>query len=188
MRFALIAAAMLAGGIAVAAAQSMSGMNMNGMDHQAMMARSSGLHESGQSAFGAITEIITQLEADPNTDWSHVDIGALRQHLIDMNEVTLNADIREEPAAGSIRYVVTGNGRTRDSIQRMVVGHARSMGDAAHWTLTAEQTADGAIVTARPKQPGDLARIHALGLLGMMAEGSHHQTHHWMLANEAAMH
>ena len=44
-----------------------------------------------QEAFGAIKEIIGTLEADPNTDWSKVDIGALREHLIDMNEVTLNS-------------------------------------------------------------------------------------------------
>ena len=185
MRLVLIAAVMLGSVAAVAGAQTMSGMS--GTDHDAMMARSAGLQESGQSAFGAITEIVNRLDADSRTDWSHVDIDALRQHLIDMNEVTLNADIRAESAGNGMRYLVTGNGRTRDAIQRMVIGHARSMGDAAHWTLTAVQTADGAIVTATPKQSGDLARIRALGLLGMMAEGSHHQTHHWMLANEAAM-
>lgn len=185
MKLAVLAAAMLAAAATLAAAQT---MNMPGMDHDGMMARSAGLRESGQSAFGAITEIVDRLEADPNTDWTHVDIPALRQHLVDMNEVTLNADIRAEPAGNAIRYVVTGNGRTRDAIQRMVVGHVRSMGDTTHWTLVAQQTSNGAIVTATPKQPSDLARIRALGLIGMMAEGSHHQTHHWMLANDAATH
>ena len=46
----------------------------------------------GQDAFGAIQEIVQILDADPNTDWSKVDLEALRQHLIDMNEVTLRAD------------------------------------------------------------------------------------------------
>jgi hypothetical protein len=40
----------------------------------------------GQDSFGAIQEIVRILEADPNTDWSKVDLEALRQHLIDMNE------------------------------------------------------------------------------------------------------
>ena len=31
------------------------------------------------------------LEADPTTDWSKVNIGALREHLIDMDEVTMRA-------------------------------------------------------------------------------------------------
>jgi hypothetical protein len=31
------------------------------------------------------------LKANPRTDWSKVNIAALREHLIDMNEVTLQA-------------------------------------------------------------------------------------------------
>jgi hypothetical protein len=46
----------------------------------------------GQEAFGTIQEIVQILEADPKTDWSKVDLEALRQHLIDMNEVTLKAE------------------------------------------------------------------------------------------------
>ncbi|MCP6769380.1 hypothetical protein NL529_31490, partial [Klebsiella pneumoniae] len=42
----------------------------------------------GQEAFGTIQEIVRILEADPATDWSKVNIGALREHLIDMDEVT----------------------------------------------------------------------------------------------------
>ena len=45
----------------------------------------------GQDAFGTIQEIVQMLEADPATDWSKVNIAALREHLIDMNEVTLHA-------------------------------------------------------------------------------------------------
>jgi hypothetical protein len=39
--------------------------------------------EPGQGAFAAIAEIIALLEADPNTDWSKVDITALREHLVE---------------------------------------------------------------------------------------------------------
>ncbi|MGA7666054.1 MAG: hypothetical protein WBW13_14615, partial [Pseudolabrys sp.] len=41
----------------------------------------------GQDAFGTIQEIVQTLQSDPKTDWSKVNIDALRQHLIDMNEV-----------------------------------------------------------------------------------------------------
>lgn len=51
----------------------------------------------GQDAFGAIQEIVSILDLDPNTDWSKVDIAALREHLIDMNEVTLHAVANELP-------------------------------------------------------------------------------------------
>ena len=45
---------------------------------------------------GAIGEIVRILEADPKTDWSKVNLEALRQHLIDMNEVALHADAAVE--------------------------------------------------------------------------------------------
>ena len=67
-----------------------------GMNHHGMMG---GISSPGQAAFGAIEEIVQKLEADPATDWSKVNIGALREHLIDMNEVTLRAD------AGSARSI-----------------------------------------------------------------------------------
>lgn len=48
--------------------------------------------EAGQDAFAAIQEVVL-LEADPDTDWSRVDIDALRDHLIDMHLVTLYAKV-----------------------------------------------------------------------------------------------
>ena len=54
------------------------------------------------------------LEADPKTDWSKVDIEALRRHLIDMNNVTLYADVRSEPVEGGMRFTVTGAGAVKD--------------------------------------------------------------------------
>src|SRR5438270_319404 len=41
--------------------------------------------EPGQSAFAAIQEIVQILEGDSRTDWTKVNIEALRQHLIDMS-------------------------------------------------------------------------------------------------------
>ena len=178
MKIALIAGAVLLVSGAAALAQSMD--HMPGMDHAAMASRE--LTQPGESAFGAIQEIVEKLEADPNTDWSRVHIDALREHLIDMDEVTLHATIQGQPMDGGMRYTVSGTGRTLEAIQRMVVGHAQAMGDAAHWTMTAQRTPTGAVVTVMVKQPSDLPRIRALGLIGMMSDGAHHQVHHWYLA------
>lgn len=178
MKRILIAGAVFVAAAATAFAQ---GTGHGAMDH-AGMSQPSGLTQPGQSAFAAIQEVTERLSADPSTDWSNVNMEALREHLIDMDEVTLRARIRAEPIAGGVRYILTGDGRTREAIQRMVLGHASAMGDAEHWTMTAERSANGAVVTAMAKQASDLPRIRALGLLGMMSEGAHHQPHHWMLA------
>ncbi|MFW1924327.1 hypothetical protein ACG90D_19965, partial [Acinetobacter geminorum] len=60
--------------------------------------------QPGQDAFAAIQEIVQILEADPRTDWSKVNIDALREHLVDMSNVTLSAQVKTEPLEGGIRY------------------------------------------------------------------------------------
>ncbi|MGH7392227.1 MAG: hypothetical protein ACREM3_22630, partial [Candidatus Rokuibacteriota bacterium] len=65
----------------------------------------------GQDAFGAIAEVVEILEADPNTDWSKVDLERLRQHLIDMNEVMLRSAVTQAPVPGGLGMDVTGTGR-----------------------------------------------------------------------------
>ena len=92
---------------------------------------------SGQDAFGAIQEIVARLEADPATDWSKVNLEALRQHLIDMNEVTLRADATATPVAGGLSVAITGSGRTLAAIQRMVPAHAQEIDGLNHWRVTA---------------------------------------------------
>lgn len=95
---------------------------------------------SGQDAFGAIQEVVGLLEADPATDWSKVNIGALRNHLIDMHEVTINAVAVERSLANGVQITVTGQGRTRGSIQRMIPAHTKelvALGWAAHTELLA---------------------------------------------------
>jgi hypothetical protein len=77
--------------------------------------------------FGAIQEIVRMLDADPKTDWSKVNLEALRQHLIDMDEVTLKADAATKQIDGGIEVTVTGMGRTVEAIQRMVPAHANEV-------------------------------------------------------------
>ena len=139
------------------------------------------LKEPGQGAFAAIQEAVEALDADPNTDWSKISIDRLREHLIDMDEVTLHAQLKSQDIPNGSRIIVTGHGRTLDAIQRMVVAHAKAMGDYPLFTMTAEATSDGAIVTLLAKHPADVAHVRALGLIGALSEGMHHQMHLWMI-------
>src|SRR5579872_26278 len=68
--------------------------------------------EQGQAAFAALQEIVRILEADPHTDWSKVNLDALREHLIDMSRVTLDAHAIVHRIPGGTRITVTGAGRT----------------------------------------------------------------------------
>ncbi|QKC95792.1 hypothetical protein [Mesorhizobium sp. NZP2298] len=159
-----------------------------GMDHKMHMRMMSGQAtgaevptEPGQGAFAAIQEIVAILEADPHTDWSKVDIDALRAHLVDMNAVTLAADVKSEPVAGGTRFLVTGSGAVRDSVRRMVKAHAATMNGVDGWRFDASDIDGGASLTVWPPA-ADAAKLRGLGFFGLMAQGMHHQHHHMMIA------
>ncbi|MEO6610353.1 MAG: hypothetical protein ABIN69_17990 [Aestuariivirga sp.] len=154
------------------------------MDHSKMMAQSTAQQptEGGQSAFAAIAEIVALLEADPKTDWSKVDIEALRQHLIDMNNVTLLANVNEIDQGNVVTFEVTGTGLVIDSIRRMVMAHASTMNGVDGWDYAAKEIEGGSSLTVTPPDSASKIKLKGLGFIGMMASGMHHQQHHWMIA------
>lgn len=140
----------------------------------------------GQEAFGTIQEIVRILEADPSTDWSKVNIGALREHLIDMDEVTMRAAAKTRMLDDGIEFTVTGAGRTLPAIKRMVPAHAavlRSLG----WNATTADLPDGVKLTVIASEAQPLVKLKALGFIGIMAQGAHHQAHHLMIAKGEMM-
>ena len=151
-------------------------------DHGAMTMGSGMPEGTGQAAFAAIQEIAVMLDANPATDWSKVDIEALRQHLIDMNNVTLGAAVGAVEVEGGIRFSVSGEGSVRESVRRMVMAHAATMNGVDGWTFVAATSDTGAILTVSPPDQASMVKLRALGFIGVMARGMHHQQHHWMLA------
>lgn len=138
--------------------------------------------QPGQAAFAAIQEIVEILEADPATDWSKVNIDALRQHLVDMDNVTLRAEVTNEPIDGGMRFVVSGAGPVRASIQRMVTAHAKIMNGVGNWTFAASNTDNGAVLTVTVPAK-DVEQLRGLGFFGVLTWGMHHQAHHLMIAH-----
>ncbi len=139
--------------------------------------------ETGQSAFAAIQEIVVMLEADPTANWSKVDIEALRQHLIDMNDVTMGAVVDAKQAGASMRFAVSGDGQVQESIKRVVMAHAATMNGVDGWKFVLETSDKGAVLIVTPPDKTSMMKLRGLGLIGILTLGMHHQQHHWMLAN-----
>lgn len=157
--------------------------------HQGMMGARANVHATpttpimpGQDAFGAIQEIVQILDADPKTDWSKVDLEALRQHLIDMNEVTLRADAAPKEIDGGLEVTITGSGRTLAAIQRMVPAWAQTMNGHQGWSTKAASSPNGELVTVTATDPKEIQHIRGLGFIGLLVSGSHHQPHHLAIA------
>jgi hypothetical protein len=141
----------------------------------------------GQEAFGTIQEIVRILEADPATDWSKVNIGALREHLIDMDEVILRARASERPLEDGIEITVTGEGRTLSAIKRMVPAHTREL-VALRWGASAQDLPNGVKLVVTSSDPQQVIKLKALGFMGIMVQGGHHQPHHLMIARGQLIH
>ncbi|HHS94800.1 MAG TPA: hypothetical protein ENK63_05635 [Rhodobacterales bacterium] len=143
--------------------------------------------QPGQGAFAAIGEIVATLEADPATDWSTVDIDALRDHLVDMDLVTTRSTAQSTPIEGGLRFTVHGSGDVTGAVQRMVLAHAAIMDGVGDWHFAAQQIDDGAILDVTVPE-ADRARLAGLGFYGVMASGMHHQAHHWAMATGSNPH
>jgi hypothetical protein len=141
----------------------------------------------GQDAFGAIQEIVRILNADPKTDWSKVDLEALRQHLIDMNEVTLRADESAKTIKGGLLIAVTGSGRTLVAIRRMVPEWAKMANGLNGWSTKTAPLPNGELLTVTANKPKEVQHIRGLGFIGLLASGSWHQQHHLMMARGEMM-
>ena len=137
--------------------------------------------EQGQSAFAAIEEIVLALNADPNTDWSKVDISGLREHLVDMELVFTDAAVQTSEVQNGFAYTVTGTGKTTGAIQRMAFAHSGIMNGVGDWTFSPVEHDAGVVLTVTTAAD-DMDKLRAIGFFGIMAMGMHHQEHHWMMA------
>jgi hypothetical protein len=136
----------------------------------------------GQETFGAIAEIVAILRADPATDWSSVNVAALRRHLLDMDALVMRAQANEEVIDGGLRIAVARTGPAGDAASRMVPAHAPVLQDETGWSSVAEVGDDTIVWTVTAASEQEAAQIRALGFFGLMATGAHHQPHHLAIA------
>jgi hypothetical protein len=129
-------------------------------------------------------EIANMLQADPTTDWSKVNMDALRAHLIDMDNVTMQAHVVTTPVPGGARFDISGDtDPVRQSIRHMVASHT-SMADGVDGRHEVSRpTQAGASMTVTGRSDADQPAIRALGFFGLLTGGGvHHQLHHLMMA------
>lgn len=158
--------------------------------HAGMEAASpSSPREAGQDVFAALREVIQRLELDPSTDWSKVNIGALRAHLVDMDNVMLRAEARATDIPQGVRFDVTATDpAVVASIRRMVTAHARTDDGGVARRMEARELPQGASLTVTGAGPDELVRLRALGFFGLISQGDHHGPHHLAMASGAAGH
>ena len=149
------------------------------------MSSSTVLQAPGQAVFGAVQEAIRRLEADSTTDWSTVDVARLRRHLLDMHRVAVHVTVEEKTSIeNGVRLRVRPTTEAaRASLDRVLDAHPHMLKQEAGWSMTVEEVDGAYVLRTTTDDPADTAKIRALGYMGLLAYGQHHQRHHWHLVN-----
>lgn len=142
------------------------------------------LTEPGNDIFGTIQEVVQKLEANPDTDWSQVNLEALRQHLLDMKAFTEEVEVisKREIENGVEITVRPNTDRAGQALGRLFKMHPTMIKKEKGWDMQATQSEGDWIITCTTDTASEVAKIRALGYIGLLAEGAHHQRHHWMIA------
>ena len=144
--------------------------------------------ETGQSQLAAIAEIVSLLRNDPETDWYQIDIKLLRDHLVDMDNVTTKALVERTVDELSATFLITGDEVAAASIQRMVLAHSPMLQQSSDWSVLAQEQEGGAKMMIQASSEDDFNQVLGLGFFGLMTIGAHHQQHHLMIATGQSPH
>lgn len=146
--------------------------------------------EAGNDAFATIQEIITLLNDDPDTDWKQVNIEALRMHLVDMHDMTINVDVVSQKAIpnGLIAVIEPATRRAAGALARVLMAHPAQLQQETGWTMSVNQRGHRYALTVTTENVQEIDKIRGLGYIGLMAYGKHHQPHHWSMATGNSPH
>ncbi|MCI2401026.1 hypothetical protein [Aliiroseovarius subalbicans] len=158
----------------------------NSHDHSAGGQSMAVPEEPGQGAFASIAEIVALLRADSDTNWSRVDIAGLRQHLIDMDNLITHAEATVEQVPHGVMFRVGLTGPGGEAVRRMVPAHAPALAIETGWSSVAAIGRHEVTWTVTSSDEVDV--IRALGFVGLMAVGGHHQAHHLGMATGEMVH
>lgn len=138
----------------------------------------------GNEIFGTIQEVISKLEAAPSTDWSKVDLEALRQHLLDMKAFTEEVSVisKKNIEDGVEIKVKPDTKRAAEALKRVFHMHPAMLKKEKGWDMKTEEENDEWDIIITTNKASEVEKVRALGYIGMLAEGAHHQLHHWMIA------
>ena len=152
--------------------------HMTGMNSHAM------LTEPGNDAFGTIQEVIRKLRANPHTDWSRVNLEALRQHLIDMDNFTKRVSVvsKHNIKSGVELQVRADDEQANASLARALSAHPRMIKQEFGWGMEVSGNGPDYRIRVTSPRAQDVEQIRGLGYIGIMAMGNHHQMHHWIIA------
>ncbi|WP_370313075.1 hypothetical protein [Sagittula sp.] len=145
-----------------------------------MHAPSAAPKEAGQGGFAALAEITDLLRADPTTDWSQVNLGRLRLHLQDMDQLVTELQVSETDVPEGLQMTIDLAGPAAGAARRMVPAHGPVLAAETGWNSDVTVGEDSIVWAVTDAAAAD--QIRGLGFFGLMATGNHHPAHHLAIA------
>ncbi|MFK7880745.1 hypothetical protein [Roseobacter sp.] len=146
------------------------------------------LLQTGQAQFAAISEIVEILRNDPATEWENVNLRALRDHLVDMDNVTARSTVVTKADGNIVTFTIIGENEVVPSIQSMVTSHSPMLAAETGWSVASTSISDGATMAIEVPDHTDLNQVLGLGFYGVLTIGAHHKKHHLMIATGNSPH
>jgi hypothetical protein len=173
---------------AVQAESSHSSMNHGNMSHESMnhgdLSSKTTLKEAGTDPFAVIQEVISALESNPNTNWEKVNLEALRLHLVEMQDITINVNVAEKNVESGFEAIIMPiSRRALRAVGNVLQNHKSMLESETGWHMEVIKTEDVFNITVTTTDVNEINKIRGLGYIGVMAYGNHHQPHHWALAS-----
>ena len=151
-----------------------------------------GLKEAGNDAYGTIQEVMYKLQADKNTDWSKVNLEALRLHLIDMYDMTFSVNVIEQTNIknGLFVRVMPTTSRSSIALKKIFSAHSGVLEKESGFKMDInyDKEFDVYSINITTNDKDRVAELRGLGYIGLMAYGKHHQPHHWAIATGSNPH
>ena len=142
------------------------------------------LNMAGNEIFGTVQEVVQKLENDPKTDWSKVDLEALRQHLLDMKAFTEEVEVISQTHIknGLSIEIKPQTSRAGEALERVMKMHPLMLKQEKGWDMQSKLLNGNFLISVTTENSSEVDELRALGYIGILAEGAHHQAHHWMIA------
>ena len=147
-----------------------------------------GPQESGQSAFGALSEIIGIIERK-KFDWAQVDMDALWAHLQDMNSLMMYTSVEKHELPHGLVMNVTGGKNADRAMDAMIPTHSNFLEVVRpKWDISFQKIQGGYSIRVLSDDEYETAKIKALGFSGFMVQDDHHASHHLKISTGQSAH
>jgi hypothetical protein len=152
------------------------------LQHMPMV--SGALTEAGTDMFATIQEVVQKLSADPGTDWSKVNLEALRQHLRDMFEFSYNVDvISQQSIDQGVKILIKPvTAKAEYALNKVLRAHPMMLKMETGWDMQSSKSGGQYQIIVTTTKPAEVEKIRGLGYIGLLAIGNHHQAHHWAMS------